>query len=115
MASPLMELQLHQVGIERCECAIEGATQFLHDAMPGLGNISAGIWISEPGCKMRGQAIGVIDRYGAARAIKRRVDFRKVPDMRAVQNGAPEFGGFNRVLAAMPTKEPPMKTAGASR
>src|SRR5207342_3620347 len=101
MASSLMKLQLHQIGIERRQRSIERAAKRLDHRMSGIGNPCAGIGIAQPGGEMRDKAVGAGDRLRAVRVVKRSVDLRKVPDVRAVQNCGAELGGLDRVLAAM--------------
>src|SRR5512147_3294947 len=84
MASPLMELQLHQIGVERRQRPIERATEGLDYCMSGIGDPCAGIGVAEPRGEMRDKTVGAGNRLRAVGVVERGVDFRKVPDVRAM-------------------------------
>src|SRR5262249_34880134 len=86
LARSLMKLQLHQVGVERCQRSIERAAERLYHAMSGIGDPRTGIGIAEPRSEMRDKTVGAGNRLRAVRVVERSVDFRKIPDMRAVQD-----------------------------
>src|SRR5512144_2801009 len=78
MASSLMKLQLHEVGVERRQCAIKRATEGLDHCMSGIRDPCAGIGIAEPRGEMCDKAVGTGHRLRAVRVVERRVDFPKV-------------------------------------
>src|SRR5262245_30286858 len=86
MASSLMKLQLHQIRVERRQRAIERAAERLDYSMSGMCDPCAGVGIAEPRGEMRDEAIRAGNRLRAVRVVERGVNFRKVPDVRAVQN-----------------------------
>src|SRR4029079_19574038 len=93
MASSLMKLQLHEIGIERRQCAIKRATEGLDHCMSGIRDPCAGIGVAEPRGEVRDKAVRAGNRLRAVRIVKRGVDFPKVPDVRAVQNCGAELRG----------------------
>src|SRR5262245_19040611 len=101
MAGSLMNLQLHQIRVERRQRSIERSAERLDHRVPGVGDPRAGIGIAEPRCEMGDKAVGTGDRLRAVRVVERSVDLRKVPDVRAMQNCGTELCGFDRVLSAM--------------
>ncbi len=58
--------------------------------------------LRQQGGEAGGELAGVGDRLGAMRLVERRVDFGEIPDMRAMQDGGAELGGFDRILPAVP-------------
>src|SRR4249919_2840945 len=94
MASSLMKLQLYQIGVERCQRSIERAAERLDHRMSGIGDPCTGVGIAEPGGEMGDKAIGADNRLRAMGVVKRCVDLREVPDVRAVQNCGAELGGL---------------------
>src|SRR6187200_1005205 len=101
MASSLMKLQLHQIGVERRQRSIERAAKRLDHRMSSIGDPCAGVGVAQPRGKMRDKAVGAGNWLGTVRVVKRSVNFRKVPDMGAVQNCGAELGGLDRILSAM--------------
>src|SRR4029079_19622625 len=50
---------------------------------------------------MRAKTLGAVNRLRTVGVVKCSVDFRKIPDVRAMQNRGAEFGGLDRVLPAV--------------
>ena len=96
-----MKLQLHEIGIERRQCAIKRATEGLDHCMSGIRDPCAGIGVAEPRGEVRDKAVRAGNRLRAVCIVKRGVDFPKVPDVRAVQNCGAELRGLDRILSAM--------------
>ena len=52
-----MKLQLHEIRVERRQCAIKRAAQSFDHFMSSIRNPCAGIGIAEPGGEMRDKAV----------------------------------------------------------
>ena len=74
--------------------------------MSGIGDPCAGIGIAEPCPEMRDKAVGAGNRLRAMGVVQGSVDFRKVPDVRTVQNRRAELGGLDRILPAVFNERP---------
>src|SRR4029078_13739696 len=101
MAGSLMKLQLHQIRIERWKRRVESATERLDHLLSGVGDPRAGVGIVQPRGEMRDKTVGAGNRLRTVGVVKCSVDFRKIPDGRAMQNSGAEFRGFGRVLPAV--------------
>src|SRR5690349_18416925 len=86
MASSMMKLQSNQTGVERHQRAIERAAEGLDHSVSGMGDPCAGVRIAKPRGEMRNKAVWAGNRFRAVRVVERGVDFRKVPDVRPVEN-----------------------------
>src|SRR5262245_53799932 len=74
MMDPLAQLELHQIGIERCQSAVQRTTQVPHHNAGRLGHARTSIRVGQPGGEMGSQAIDAFDRFCAARTVERGVD-----------------------------------------
>src|SRR4029078_3092568 len=112
MAGSLMKLQSHQIRIELCKRSVESATERLDHRMSGVGDPRAGVGIVQPRGEMRDKTVGAGNRLRTVGVVKCSVDFRKIPDVRAMQNRGAEFGGFDLVLTALLARRAPHEDCG---
>src|SRR5262245_58094824 len=101
MGGPLAQLELHQIGIERCECTIEGAAQVRYHDVRYFGDTRAGVGIDKPGGKVCGEAIGVVDQFSPMRTVESCINLAEIPYMRTMQDRGAQFCRLDGVLAAV--------------
>ena len=113
-ASPLQP-ELHQIGIERRERAVERAGQRLHRLeRRSAATCSRALGILEPGADAHRQLAGVGHQLGAAGGVERRIDLAR-NSRRAARAGWRRRAWPPRSDSARrgATSEPPMNTIGA--
>jgi len=87
LAHAPLQTELHQIGVERRNGALERAGQRLHGPKSGLRHVFSRLGILEPGADPHRQLAGVRNHLGAASGVERRIDLGEIPDMRAVNDG----------------------------
>src|SRR5215475_760386 len=101
MTRPLLQLQLHQIGVERCKRAIECPAQVLHNAMCCRHHAGTGVCVVQPCRQMRNEPVHAFHPLCAMNVVERGIDFREVPDMRTVQDRRSQLCSLDRILTAV--------------
>src|SRR5262249_12444953 len=94
MSSPLMQLQLHQIRVERRQRALQRAAQVLHNAICRRNHAGTRVGVVQPCRQMRNEPVHAFYPFCAVNVVERGIDFREVPDMRTVQDRRTQFRGL---------------------
>src|SRR5258708_33231375 len=101
MGLAVFETNLHEIGFERGERALEPAAELGHGLTRGGDRCRASAPVLEPGAGARRERLHVPHLFGAVRLVERGVDFREVPHVRAVQDRRAQLDRLDRTFAAM--------------
>ena len=96
-----LQPELHQIGLERRERALERAAEPLDGLARRTGDRRALLGVGEPARRCAPRAGRRRDQLGAARGVERVVDLGEIPDMRAMQDGGAELDRLDRILPAV--------------
>src|SRR5262245_8983335 len=101
MTRPLLQLQLHQIRVERSERAIQRPAQSFHDAICSCHYAGTRVRVVQPRRQMRNEPVHAFYPFCAVNVVERGIDFREVPDMWTMQDRRTELCGLDRVLTAV--------------
>src|SRR5207247_5638489 len=101
MGLAVFETNLHEIGFERGERALEPAAELGHGLARGGDRCRASAPVLEPGADARRERLHVAHLFGAVRLVERGIDFREVPYVRAVQDRRAQLDRLDRILDAM--------------
>ena len=91
MAASALQPDLHEIGIERGERALERAAEPLDGLARRAGDRGALLGVGQQRADAHRQPADVADQLGAARGVERLVELGEIPDMRPVQHGGAEL------------------------
>src|SRR5262249_36897200 len=101
MGLAVFETNLHEIGFERGERALEPAAELGHGLARGGDRCRAPASILEPGTRARRERLPAAPLSGAVRLGERGVVFGKFPPIGAVQNRRAKLDRLDGILAAV--------------
>src|SRR4249919_1082037 len=101
MMRPLLQLQLHQVWVKRCERAFQRSAQVLNNAICCRHYAGARVRVVQPRRQMRNESVHAFYPFRAVDPVERGINLREIPHMRTMQDCRTQLGGLDRVLTAV--------------
>src|SRR5215208_2647848 len=93
--------QLHEIGFERLQAALQRAAQHVDGAASSRGYHGALLVVGKPAGDASRELCRVVHLFGPARAVERRIDVGEIPYMRTMHDGGAKLYRLDRVLPAM--------------
>ena len=101
MVRPLLQLQLHEIGIERRERTIQRSAQILYHVMCCRDDPGTRIRVAQPCGQVSNKAVHAFNPLGTVDVVERGINLREIPDMWTVQNRCAQLGGLDGILTAV--------------